>query len=134
MFSQEGKALAVMATPASTATPAASETTTTGTSGGSSNNDAPATRVQPEAMTTPQPQRQRKQQAPKQAAREEQFDVNEYIEEVADIQFEDLTLDTHLRLGQTRKVDDRHVLTLLHEFELNPPHQLELTTWLDQSM
>ena len=122
-----GKTLAVMSAPAS------SVATTTSTSGSSVASEAAATRVQPEPAA-PSQQRQRKAPTPKQAPREEAFDVNEYIEDVGDVQFEDLALDVHMRLGQTRKVDDRHALTLVQEFQLNPPHLLEMTVWMDQSV
>ena len=60
--------------------------------------------------------------------------MSKYIEKVEDVQFEDLIVDTQLRMGQTRPVDEQHVQALVQEFEVNPPHMLELTTWLDQSV
>ena len=53
---------------------------------------------------------------------------------MGEVQFDELALDVMQRLGQTRKVDDHHVQALVEEFGLNPPHTLEMTVWMDQSV
>lgn len=68
------------------------------------------------------------------APKPEAFDVNKHIEKVEEVGFEELMLDVQQRMGQTRPVDMQHVEALVENFQANPPHMLEVTCWLDQSV
>jgi hypothetical protein len=63
------------------------------------------------------------------------FDVNQHLKESPEyVEFKNLRLDLKMEYGQIRKVDNDHVATLVKDMELNPPHEVTLTTWMEPGL
>jgi hypothetical protein len=84
----------------------------------------------------PKQKKPRKSDAPKKWAQSGDIylNVGEHVEKEEMIDHQQLRIDYKQEYGQIRAVDPEHVKKLVKDFEINPPHILDLTCWRHPGM